>query len=105
VNPHYDAVFRVSEQWLFDEGRLVEPEITKFMGLRAGYLAAACYPDADAFHLRVCSDFINWSWKTDDWLDEFNVDSALGIRECCIAAFRDPINFQTDTAAGKMCKS
>ncbi|KAG2340424.1 terpenoid synthase [Suillus weaverae] len=105
VNPHYDAVFRVSEQWLFDEGRLVEPEITKFVGLRAGYLTAACYPDADASHLRVCSDFINWSWKVDDWLDEFNVDSALGIRECCISAFRDPINFQTDKTAGKMCKS
>jgi hypothetical protein len=105
VNPHYDAVFRVSEQWLFDEGHLVEPEITKFVGLRAGYLTAACYPDANAFYLRVRSDIINWSWKLDDWLDEFNVDSALGIRECCISAFRDPINFQTDKPAGKMCKS
>ncbi|KAG2753035.1 terpenoid synthase [Suillus brevipes Sb2] len=99
VNPHYDAIFRVSEQWLFDEGRLVEPEITKFVGLRAGYLTAACYPDADAFHLRVCSDFINWSWKVDDWLDEFNVDGALGMRECCISGIC------TDTTAGRMCKS
>ncbi|KAG2120310.1 isoprenoid synthase domain-containing protein [Suillus cothurnatus] len=105
INPHYDAVFRVSEQWLFDEGHFVEPEITNFVGLRAGYLTAACYPDANAFYLRVCSDIINWSWKLDDWLDEFNVDSALGIRECCISAFRDPINFRTDKTAGKMCKS
>ncbi|KAG1886736.1 isoprenoid synthase domain-containing protein [Suillus subluteus] len=89
INPHYDAVFRVSEQWLFDEGHLVEPEITKFVGLRAGYLTAACYPDADAFHLRM----------------SFDVDNALGMRECCISAFQDPINFQTDKTAGKMCKS
>lgn len=87
VNPHYDAVFRVSEQWLFDKGRLAEPKITKFVG----YLAAACYPDADAFHLRVCSGFMDW-WK----MDEFDVDSALGMRECCISAFRDLINCQMD---------
>ncbi|KAG2128275.1 isoprenoid synthase domain-containing protein [Suillus clintonianus] len=105
VNSHYDMVSRVSEQWLFDEGRLVEPEITKFVGLRAGYLTAACYPDADPFRLRVCSDFMNWSWKIDDRLDEFDVDSALGMRECCISAFRDPINFHTNKTAGKMCKS
>ncbi|KAG2128257.1 isoprenoid synthase domain-containing protein [Suillus clintonianus] len=105
VNPHYDMVSRASEQWLFDEGRLVEPEITKFVGLRAGYLTAACYPDADPFHLQVCSDFMNWSWKMDDWLDEFDVDSVLGMRECCISAFRDPINFHTNRTAGKMCKS
>ncbi|KAG1847856.1 isoprenoid synthase domain-containing protein [Suillus subalutaceus] len=79
----------------------LRPEITKFVGLCTGYLTAACYPDADAFHLRVCSE----NFRHHQLLDEFDVDNALGMRECCISAFQDPINFQTDKTAGKMCKS
>jgi hypothetical protein len=75
------------------------------MGLHAGELAAACYPDADAFHLRVCSDFLNWLFNMDHWMDEFDVESTWGMRECCISAFHDPVNFQTEKLAGKMCKS
>jgi hypothetical protein len=44
-------------------------------------------------------------WTIDDWLDEFDVDSALGIFEYCIFAFRDPINFQMNKTAGKMYNS
>ncbi|KAJ8597532.1 terpenoid synthase [Rhizopogon salebrosus TDB-379] len=105
LNPHCYPVSRASEQWLLNGARLVEPKITKLMGLHAGELTAACYPDADAFHLRVCSDFLNWLFNMDDWLDEFDVDGTREMRECCIAAFRDPVNFQTDKLGGKMCKS
>jgi len=105
LNPYCYPVSRASEQWLLNETSLAEPKITKFMGLHAGELTAACYPDADAFHLRVCSDFMNWSFSIDDWLDEFDVDGTFGIRDCCISAFRDPINFQTEKLAAKMCKS
>jgi hypothetical protein len=105
LNPHCYPVSRASEQWLLNGARLVEPKITKLMGLHAGELTAACYPDADAFHLRVCSDFLNWLFNMDDWLDEFDVDGTREMRECYIAAFRDPVNFQTDKLGGKMCKS
>jgi hypothetical protein len=105
LNPDCYPVSRASEQWLLDGARLAEPKATAFMGLHAGELAAACYPDADAFHLRVCSDFLNWLFNMDDWLDEFDVDSTLGMRECCMSAFRDPINFQTEKHGGEMCKS
>ncbi|OJA19105.1 hypothetical protein AZE42_10031 [Rhizopogon vesiculosus] len=105
LNSHCYPVSRASEQWLINGGRLAEPRITKFMGLHAGELSAACYPDADAFHLRVIADFINWLFVMDDWLDEFDVDGTWGMRDCCISAFRDPVNFQTETLTGKMCKS
>lgn len=105
LNPDCYPVSRASEQWLLDGACLAEPRVTKFMGLHAGELTAACYPDADAFHLRVCSDFINWLFNMDDWLDEFDADGTWGMRECCISAFRDPINSQTEKLAGKMCKS
>lgn len=98
-------VSRASEQWLLHGARLAEPRVTVFMGLHAGELTAACYPDADAFHLRVCSDFMNWLFNMDDWLDEFDVDGTWGMRECCISSFRDPINSQAETLCGKMCKS
>ncbi|KAF8442269.1 isoprenoid synthase domain-containing protein [Boletus edulis BED1] len=105
LSPHCYKVARASEQWLLQGARLVEPRVTKFMGLKAGELTAACYPDADEFHLRVCSDFMNWLFNMDDWLDEFDVTDTWGMRECCIGAFRDPINFQTDKLGGLMSKS
>ncbi|KAG1731134.1 isoprenoid synthase domain-containing protein [Suillus lakei] len=104
-NPHCYPVSRASEQWLLNSARLEEPKVTAFMGLLAGELGAAIYPGADAFHLRVCADFLNWLFTMDDWLDECDVDGAMGMRECCISAFRDPINFQTDKLGGMMCKS
>ncbi|KAG1729370.1 isoprenoid synthase domain-containing protein [Suillus lakei] len=107
LSPHCYPVSRASEEWLCNEARLVEPKITKYTGLRAGYFASVCYPDADAFHLKVCSDFLGWSFILDDWLeiDRFDVDDTSGVRDCCMSAFRDPINFQTETYTGKMCKS
>ncbi|KAG1889039.1 isoprenoid synthase domain-containing protein [Suillus fuscotomentosus] len=105
LNPRYYPISRASEEWLLTGTHLTELEITTLMGLRAGELAAACYPDADAFHLRVCSDFFNWLSNMDDWLDAFDVDSTWGMRECCISALRDPINSETEKLGVKMCKS
>ncbi|KAH7928123.1 terpenoid synthase [Leucogyrophana mollusca] len=105
LNPSCYKVARAAERWLLRGAHLSEARATKFMGLKAGELTAACYPDTDAFHLRVCSDFMNWLFNMDDWLDEFDVADTWGMRECCISAFRDPINFQTDKLGGKMSKS
>lgn len=105
LSPDCYNVARASEQWLLQGARLVEPRVTKFMGLKAGELTASCYPDADAFHLRVCSDFMNWLFNMDDWLDEFDVTDTWGMRESCIGAFRDPIHFETSKLGGLMSKS
>ncbi|KAG2151672.1 terpene synthase [Suillus bovinus] len=101
-------ISRASAQWLCSEAHLVEPETAKYtMILRPGYLASACYPDADAFRLKVCTDFLGWSFKMDDWLkiDRLDVNDAWGVRDCCMSAFRDPVNFQTEQYSGKVCKS
>ncbi|KAG1868687.1 hypothetical protein F4604DRAFT_903939 [Suillus subluteus] len=92
LNPHYYPISRAYEQWLLTGAHLTEPEIITFIGLHAGELAAACFPNVDAFHLRVCSDFMNRVFNMDDWMDEFDVDGTWGMRQCCISAFRDPIN-------------
>ncbi|KAG2081473.1 isoprenoid synthase domain-containing protein [Suillus cothurnatus] len=107
LNPNCDSVSCASEQWLCSEAHLVEPEKTRYTSLRAGYFASSCYPDADAFHLKVCADFLGWSFKLDDWLeiDRSDVNDAWGVRDCCISAYRDPVNFRTERYSAKMCKS
>jgi hypothetical protein len=104
-NAHRDPVSRASEQWMIDRAPFTEDEVTAFRGLLAGELVAACYPDADASHLRVSMDFVNWLFTVDDWTDEFDVDDTLGMRECCISVFRDPMNFETEKLCGQMCES
>lgn len=96
---------RQSEQWLLAAAKHNEKKRIAFMGLKAGELTASCYPDADAFHLRVCDDFMNYLFNLDDWLDEFDVDDTNGMRNCCIGAMRDPIGFETDKKAGILTKS
>ncbi|KAG1788436.1 isoprenoid synthase domain-containing protein [Suillus plorans] len=108
LNPHCDPVSRATDQWLCSEARLVEPDVTKYTTiLRPGYFASSCYPDADAFHIKVCADFHGWSWKLDDWLEieRSDVNDAWGVRDCCMSAFRDPVNFQTERYSAKLCKS
>jgi len=61
VNPNSHHVSRASEEWLFTEAHIVEPEISKFRALRTGDFIASCYPDADASHLRILSDYMNWT--------------------------------------------
>ncbi|KAG0707378.1 isoprenoid synthase domain-containing protein [Suillus ampliporus] len=103
-NFHCYLVSWASELWLLNEVHLVEPKITTFMSLHAGEFAAACYPDANAFHLRVYSDFTNWLFKIDDWMDEFDVDDTWRMREYYMSIFCDPISFHTEKL-GKMCQS
>ncbi|KAG2046914.1 terpenoid synthase [Suillus hirtellus] len=108
LNPRYDQVSRASEQWLCSEAHLVEPEATKCTTtLCPGYFASVCFPDASAFHLEVCADFLGWSFKMDDWLEieRSDVNDAWGVRDCCMSAYRDPVNFQTERYSAKMCKS
>ncbi|KAG2066193.1 terpenoid synthase [Suillus decipiens] len=66
--------------------------------------AALCYPGADAFHLQVCSDFINWIFIIDDWM-EYGVVNVQEMHESCILALRDPTNFDTEHLGAKMSKT
>lgn len=108
LNSHHDQVSYASDQWARSEANLPESKALKYStSLRPTYFASSCYPDADAFHLRVCADFLGWTFIIDDWLelDKFEVNDALEIRDCCISAFRDPVNFQTENHIAKLCKS
>jgi len=103
-NAHRDAVSRASDQWLIDVAQLVEHELKGYIEMDSGRFVALVYPDADAFHLQVCCDFMNWIFIIDDWM-EYGVVDAQEARESCISALRDPTNFDTEQLGAKMCKS
>ncbi|KAI0671682.1 terpenoid synthase [Trametes maxima] len=102
-NPH-GAIARDSEQWLLAEANFTPDRRAAFLGLRAGELTAACYPDADADHLKVGSDFMNFLFTLDDWSDEFNAKDTYGLAECVMRALENPVGFRTKKAAGKLAK-
>ncbi|OBZ72574.1 Alpha-muurolene synthase [Grifola frondosa] len=86
ISPHRMQVCRASEAWI------------------VGELTAACYPDADAFHLQVASDYLNFLFTFDDWSDEFDAANTHGLADCVMNALHDPEGYQTDKAAGKLAK-
>ncbi|KAG1852763.1 isoprenoid synthase domain-containing protein [Suillus subalutaceus] len=97
-NPHRDAVSRATNQWLVDVGQLVEPEIRGYLDADIGGCAAVCYPDADAFHLQVCAEWLIWAFIVDDWM-ECGVADVQEVHEYFNLAIRDPINFDTEQSA------
>ena len=104
-NVHCEEIARTSEQWLLDGANHGPQRRLKFLGLKAGELTASCYPNADASHLRVCVDFMNYLFNLDDWLDEFDVNDTTGMRDSCIGTMRDPVNYNSDKMAAKMTQS
>ncbi|KAG2031502.1 isoprenoid synthase domain-containing protein [Suillus americanus] len=103
-NPNCYPISRASDQWLTDVAQLVEPEIRGYLDMDTGALAAVCYPGADAFHLQVCVESINWAFIMDDRMECGVIDGRKAL-ESCISALRDPINFDTEQLGAKMCKS
>ncbi|KAI0327815.1 terpenoid synthase [Cubamyces sp. BRFM 1775] len=104
-NLHAAPVARASEAWLLAEAKFAADRRDAFLGLKAGELTAACYPDADEEHLQVASDFMNFLFTLDDWSDEFDAEDAYGLGNCVMYALHDPVAFNTDKAAGKLAKS
>ncbi|KAI0749320.1 terpenoid synthase [Daedaleopsis nitida] len=104
-NAHCEAVARASEAWMLADANFSPRRRDAFLGLLAGELAAACYPDTDAPRLRVAADFLNFLFTLDDWSDEFSAEDTYGLAECVMRALWDPEGFATDKAAGRLAKS
>ncbi|KAI0649179.1 terpenoid synthase [Trametes meyenii] len=103
-NPH-GTIARDSEQWLLAEAHFTPDRREAFLRLHAGELTASCYPDADADHLKVGSDFMNFLFTLDDWSDEFDAKDTYGLAECVMRALENPVGYRTKKAAGKLAKS
>ncbi|THH13873.1 hypothetical protein EW146_g6385 [Bondarzewia mesenterica] len=103
-NPHGQGVASASENWLLAGAHLSAKKRHAFLGLKAGSLAAMCYPDSDKDRLRVCADYMNYLFKLDDWSDEFDAEDIGSMQDCVMSALRDPKGFETDKAVGKLAK-
>ena len=104
INPLCDTVTRNSEAWILTEAKYTPEKKKKFLDTVAGILTAYCYPDADAFHLQVSSDYLTWLFCFDDWSDEFDETDAYSLADCIMACLRDPDGFETDKTAGRLTK-
>ena len=77
VQPHGDAIADESDKWLDAScPELGEKERAAMYGIRAGILAAYCYPYCDDERFRVISDYINFLFHLDDLSDDVR-DAAL----------------------------
>ncbi|KAH9917528.1 isoprenoid synthase domain-containing protein [Amylocystis lapponica] len=104
VNPNWAAVSAESEAWLLSGTDLSPKKQAALHGLKAAFLVAACYPDSDAYHLRVGTDFINYLFAVDDWGDEYDVEGNARLEADVMNAYRDPEGYQANSPAGTMAK-
>ncbi|KAG1820887.1 isoprenoid synthase domain-containing protein [Suillus subaureus] len=104
-NPHCYAVSCASDQWLIDVARLAEHELRGYIEMDAGRFAAFLYPDADAFHLQVCCDFINWIFIIDDWMEGRCRRSTGSTRILYFLRYAIPSILILEQLGAKMCKS
>lgn len=104
LNQHWFKVSRQSERWLLEEANFSQEKTDIFLGLLAGELTSACYPNAEEYELQVTSDFMGYLFTLDDWSDQFGEEDTVSLAECVMGALRDPMNFVTDKAPGILTK-
>ncbi|KAH9943697.1 terpenoid synthase [Amylocystis lapponica] len=104
IHPDWVSVSADSEAWVIGGTNFSPKKRAALHGLKAGFLAATCYPGGDAFQLRVCADFMNYLFALDDWGDDCDVEGNARLEADVMSAFRNPEGYQTDLPAGKMAK-
>ena len=67
-------------------------------------MACMAYPLAPLRKVRVCCDFLNWLFHTDDLSDDMDDKSTDAIGKEVMAAFRQPHAYDPKTHVGKLAK-
>ncbi|KAK7690875.1 hypothetical protein QCA50_005977 [Cerrena zonata] len=81
---------RNADEWILNEVSYNEEKRARFFKINGGLLAGYCFPDTDAFHLQVASDFIEWIFVVDDLTDEYTKSEVGSLRDIVMTCFRDP---------------
>ena len=76
----------------------------EFFGLKAGELAASCFPHAHPYRLRVCCDVINYLFNLAHWIREFGSLDLFSVADCVLDAMVDPKAHKADRTAGIMAR-
>ena len=104
TNPGCADAARASEQWLLNGARFSNSKREEFFGLKAGELAASCFPLAHPYRLRVCCDAINYLFNLVHWIREFGSLDLFSVADCVLDAMVDPKGYKTNRIAGIMAK-
>ena len=104
TNPGCADAARASEQWLLNGSKFSESKREEFFGLKAGELAASCFPHAHPYRLRVCCDIINYLFNLVHWTREFRSSNLFPVADCVLDAMVDPEGYKSDKVAGIMAK-
>jgi len=104
TNPGCADAARASEQWLLNGAKFSASKREEFFGLKAGELAASCFPHAHPYRLRVCCDVINYLFNLVHWIREFGSLDLFSVADCVLDAMVDPEGYKTNRIAGIMAK-
>lgn len=104
TNPGCADAARASEQWSLNGAKFSDSKREEFFGLKAGELAASCFPHAHPYRLRVCCDAINYLFGLAHWTREFRSADLFPVADCVLDALADPEGYETDRIAGIMAK-
>ena len=104
TNPGCADAARASEQWLLSGAKFSDSKREEFFGLKAGELAASCFPHAHRYRLRVCCDVINYLFNLAHWIREFGSLDLFSVADCVLDAMANPGGYKTNKIAGIMAK-
>ena len=104
TNPGCADAARASEQWLLNGAKFSNSKREEFFGLKAGELAASCFPHAHPYRLRVCCDAINYLFNLVHWIREFGSLDLFSVADCVLDAMVDSGGHKTNRTAGIMAK-
>ncbi|KAK7690879.1 hypothetical protein QCA50_005981 [Cerrena zonata] len=104
VNPLTEAVTHNTEKWVLDTVDYDDKKRDNFLKTRGGVLSGYCYPDADAFHLQVISDFTEWLFCLDDHSDEYMEEEARVLGASVIQCFRNPYTCEDNAPVCQLAK-
>lgn len=79
LHPLTGIVVQKSQEWVLRKVNYDEKERTAFLKTSGGLLCGYCYPNADAFHIQVCADWMDWVFCLDDWSDKCSVAEAQSV--------------------------
>ncbi|KIM55373.1 hypothetical protein SCLCIDRAFT_134791 [Scleroderma citrinum Foug A] len=93
-----------TKRWLFRGDSLDERAQRAFHGLKAGQLAAMCYPNAGYPQLRVSSDFLNWLFHLDNLSDDMDNRSITEVANVVMNSLHHPYTFRSNARLSGMTR-
>ena len=95
VSPLYEALSVESREWYSESDRApMDEKHAEYDSLNPALLAAMVYPDADGPRLRVCIDFIAWTFYLDNLTDDMDNTGNRTVGEVIMHSFHHPFTVE-----------